>query len=169
MNIVTILMMPAKLPTPDRLKIKILQNKGYDVIIPDYDVCNKILLSESNYFLDVFMWPKFVNSSISLKEVIKTSLLSWFDQKKNFFFEGYWCWFKFNNLGLALSMTIKFYTNVAKRLKLKLRMFWELIRTFVEVTGKKLVRGTFLSSPHPPLSILIRVKNKQTRSFDADQ
>ena len=169
MNIVTILMMPAKLPTPDRLKIKILQNKGYDVIIPDYDVCNKILLSESNYFLDVFMWPKFVNSSISLKEVIKTSLLSWFDQKKNFFFEGYWCWFKFNNLGLALSMTIKFYTNVAKRLKLKLRMFWELIRTFVEVTGKKLVRGTFLLSPHPPLSILIRVKNKQTRSFDADQ
>ena len=54
MNVITILMMPAKLPTPDRLKIKILQNKGYDVIFTAY-VCNKILLSESNYFFDVVM------------------------------------------------------------------------------------------------------------------
>ena len=88
MNIVTILMMPAKLPTPDRLKIKILQNKGYDVIIPDYDVCNKILLSESNYFLDVFMWPKFVNSSISLKEVIKTHFYHDLTRKNFFFLRG---------------------------------------------------------------------------------
>ena len=49
-----------------------------------------------------------------------------------------WSWLKFNNLGLALAMVLKFYTSVAKGLKLKVRKFWELIPTFVEVTGEKL-------------------------------
>ena len=31
-------MMSAKLATPDFLKIKVFQNKGYEVIIPVYDV-----------------------------------------------------------------------------------------------------------------------------------
>ena len=35
---VKILIMSAKLGTPAFLKIKIFQNKGYDVIITDYDV-----------------------------------------------------------------------------------------------------------------------------------
>ena len=35
-------------------------------------------------------------------------------------------------------MTLKFYANVAKGLKLKVRKFWWLIPTFVEVTGEKL-------------------------------
>ena len=48
-NMFTILMMPAKLATPDLLEIKIFQNKSYDVIIPDYDITNKVLSSESNY------------------------------------------------------------------------------------------------------------------------
>ena len=66
--------------------------------------------------------------------------------KKTAFFEG--CsWFKFNNLGLALSTNLKFYASLSKGLKLKVKMFWELILTFVEVTGEKLVRGTFLPSP----------------------
>ena len=51
----TILMMSAKLATPGLLKIKIFQNKGYDVIIPDYDVTNKILSRDSNYIVDVVM------------------------------------------------------------------------------------------------------------------
>ena len=37
----TILMMSAKLATPGLLKIKIFWNKGYDVIILDYDTTNK--------------------------------------------------------------------------------------------------------------------------------
>ena len=45
-NMVTILMMSAKLATPSLLKIEIFQNKGYDVIILDYDITNKILLHE---------------------------------------------------------------------------------------------------------------------------
>ena len=40
----------------------------------------------------------------------------------------------FNNLGQALVMDLKFYTSVAKGLKLKVRKFWLLIPTFVEVT-----------------------------------
>ena len=52
---VTILMMSAKLPTPDLVKIKTFRNKGYDIIIPDYDVTNKILSRESNYIVDVVM------------------------------------------------------------------------------------------------------------------
>ena len=35
---------------------------------------------------------------------------------KNSFFEE-WCGFKFNNLGLSLAISLKFYTSVAKGLK----------------------------------------------------
>ena len=52
---VTILMMSEKLATPGLLKIKKLQSKGYDVMIPDYDVTSKILSRESNYIVDVVM------------------------------------------------------------------------------------------------------------------
>ena len=54
-------------------------------------------------------------------------------------------WFKFNNLELALGMALKFNTNVAERLKLKVRNFWELIPIFVEVIREKLVGGLFLN------------------------
>ena len=53
--------------------------------------------------------------------------------RKNTFFEG-WTRLKVNNQGLALGMALKFYTNVAKGLELKVRTFWGLILTFVEVT-----------------------------------
>ena len=68
-------MMSAKLATPGLLKIKIFQNKGYDVIIPNHDVTNKILLRDSNYIVDVIMWPKIGNSSISMREVKIMSIL----------------------------------------------------------------------------------------------
>ena len=41
----------------------------------DYDVTNKILSCESNYVVDVAMWPNFGNSSVSMREVITTSIL----------------------------------------------------------------------------------------------
>ena len=40
-------------------------------------------------------------------------------------------------------MASKFYTSVAKVLKLKVRKFWGLISAFVEVTGEKLLGGLF--------------------------
>ena len=41
-------------------------------------------------------------------------------------------------------MAFKFYTSVAKGLKLKVRKFCGLIPTFVVVTGEKLVVGLLL-------------------------
>ena len=41
-----------------------------------------------------------------------------------------------NILGLALGIALKFYTSVAKRLKLKMRKFWRLIPTFVKKRDK---------------------------------
>ena len=77
--------------------------------------------------------------------------------RKTTFFEG-WSWFKFNNLGLAQVKALKFYTSVAKGLKLK--KFWSLILTFVEVTGAKLVGGrSFCPALLPP--ILNRVNMRQ--------
>ena len=140
-------MMSAKLATPEILKIQIFWNKGYDVIASVHDVTNNILSRDSNYIVDVVMWLKFGNSSLSMREVIITSVLKGFDQKKRFF-EG-WSWFKFNNLRLALGKNLKFYTSLAKGLKLKVRKFWGLILSFVEVKGEKLLReGSFC----PPLT-----------------
>ena len=68
-------MMSAKKATSGLLKITVFWNKDYDVIIPVNDVTNKILSRDSNYVVDVFMWPKFGNSSISVGEVIITSIL----------------------------------------------------------------------------------------------
>ena len=50
-------------------------NKGYDVTIPVDNVTNKILSLDSNYIVDVFMWPKFGNCNSSMREVIETSIL----------------------------------------------------------------------------------------------
>ena len=68
-------MMSPKMATPGLLKITVFWNKGYDVIIPVDDTTNKILSRDSNYIVDVFMWPKLGNCSISMREVITTSIL----------------------------------------------------------------------------------------------
>ena len=68
-------MMSAKLATPGLLKIKIFQNKIYDVIITNYDVTSKILSLDSNCIVDVLMWPKLGNSRIFMRKVIIISIL----------------------------------------------------------------------------------------------
>ena len=50
---------------------------------------------------------------------------------------------KFNNLGLALGMTLKFYKNVGKGLKLKVRKFLVLMPKLTEVTEEILVGWPF--------------------------
>ena len=67
--------MSAKLATPGFLKVKIFQNKGYDVTFLDFNVTSKILSRDSNYIIDVFIWTKFGNYSISIREVIITTTL----------------------------------------------------------------------------------------------
>ena len=74
-NIVTILMMSAKIATLGLLKIEVFWNKGYDAIISIHDVTNSILLLDSNYIVDLVMWPMFGKSSTSMKEVIIASIL----------------------------------------------------------------------------------------------
>ena len=51
----TVLMMSAKITTPDHLKIRVFRNNGYDVIIFVHDVAIKILSRDSNYIIDVVM------------------------------------------------------------------------------------------------------------------
>ena len=63
------------------------------------------------------MRPNFDYPSIFMRQVIIAQILYGFDQK-NRFFEG-WSWFKFNNLRLVLGKALKFYSGMAKGLKLK--------------------------------------------------
>ena len=98
-----------------------------------------ILSQDSNYIADVVMCPKFCNSSNYMREVIIISILERFDQKKHFFPRI--VWLMVNDLGLTLGMGLKFYTDVAEVLKLKVRKFWGLILRFVEVPEEKLIKG----------------------------
>ena len=68
-------MMPAKMSTPGFLKIKVFWNKGYDVIVYVFDITNKILSRVLNYIVELVMCRKFINSSISMREVIIISIL----------------------------------------------------------------------------------------------
>ena len=56
--------------------------------------------------------------------------------------------------GLTLSIALKFYASVAKGLKLKVKRFWGIIATFVEVTGETMAGGPFCAplplNPHHP-------------------
>ena len=74
-NMVTILVMSAKMATLGLLKLKVFWSNSYGVIVFAYDVTNKNLSRESNYTENVVMRPKLGNSSISMKEVIITSTL----------------------------------------------------------------------------------------------
>ena len=75
LNVFLIFMMSAKMATLGLLKIKVFWNKGYGVIIHVHDVINQVLSRDSNCIGDVVMWPKFGNSSIYTREVIRTLML----------------------------------------------------------------------------------------------
>ena len=74
-NMVTTLVISAKMAALGLLKIKVFWNKGYRVITAVHDVTCKVLSRDSTYIVDVVMWPKFGNSSISMREVFITSIL----------------------------------------------------------------------------------------------
>ena len=122
----------------------------YDVSKNDYfrlsvhDVTNNILTCHSNYVVVLVMWPKFGNSSISVREAIMTSILYGFDQKFRSILVWPWNLYQFGKRVKTIN------TSVVKGLKLKVRKFSGLILTFVEVTGEKLVGGPFCPT-HPHL------------------
>ena len=68
-------MKSAKMTTPDFLEMTAFWNKCYDVMVYAGDAMNKLLSRDSYYTSDVFMWPKFGNCSIYMREVIITSIL----------------------------------------------------------------------------------------------
>ena len=139
---------------PGLLKITVFWNKGYDVVIPVDDVNNKILSRDPHYIVQCSCHQNLVTLAFLWE---KLSQLQFYKDltRKTTFFEG-WSWFKFNNLGLALGTNLNFYTSLAKGLKLKVKKFWGLISTFVEVRGEKLV--AFLTPPPPPPSSWIGLK-----------
>ena len=51
----------SKMATLGLLKIKAFRNKGYDVISSVYNFMNKNLSRNSNFIVDLVMWPKFGN------------------------------------------------------------------------------------------------------------
>ena len=61
--------------TQDLLKIKVFWSKAYNAIISAHDVTSKILARDSNYVVDLVIWPKFVSPIISMNEVIITRAL----------------------------------------------------------------------------------------------
>ena len=69
---IAILMMSANIATVGLLKIKdevkVMTFLSMTVIFV-YDVTNEILSRESNYIVDVIIWPKLGNSSISIKKL----------------------------------------------------------------------------------------------------
>ena len=71
-----------------------------------------------------FLWEKLSQSQFYKDLIRKIALL-----------EGS-SWFRFQILGMALGMNLKFYTSVAKGLKVNVGKFWGLVPTFVEVTGE---------------------------------
>ena len=68
-------MISAKMAAPGFPKITVSWNKCYDGIFPVDDITIKILWRDSNYIVDLFMWPKFGNFRISMREVNTTSIL----------------------------------------------------------------------------------------------
>ena len=106
-NMVTVLMVLAKIATLGLFKIKIFWNKVYEVIISVHSVINK------KYQVTQIipqMWScnqtLVTLASTSMRDVIITSILYRFDQKKHFL-QG-WSWFKSNDMGLALGMALEF-------------------------------------------------------------
>ena len=71
---VKILMISAKMATLVLFKIKVFWNKDYDVVIYVYDATNNVI-TNSNYIVYVFLWPKFSSSSMSMREVTRNSIL----------------------------------------------------------------------------------------------
>ena len=121
--------------------------KGYDVIILVHNVTNKILLCDSIYTVDMVMWPEIGNFSIAMIEVIFNFIK--IGPEKPLFWGVVLVQVQYFGR-LALGISLKFYTIMAKGLKLKVRKILGLIFAFVELTGEKLIVRLFA---HPPSQI----------------
>ena len=76
-------MVPGKLATLGLLEIKVFWNKDYDSTISVHDATHKILWCDSNYIVDMVMWPKSGNWKISMREVMTTSIYKDFTKRNH--------------------------------------------------------------------------------------
>ena len=102
---VTIFMISAKKTSLSSLRVKLFWSKGNVVIISVYSVINKILSNyiDSNYILNVAMWPEFGNSSTSIIPSLDSISIIFnrfysFSFSSNFIFIVliFWCFTKFS-------------------------------------------------------------------------
>ena len=144
-------MMSAKMATPALLERKVFWNKDYYVIYYVYGVNNEILSYDSNYIMDVVMWPKFGNSSICTREVITTSILQGFDQKNRFLWGV--ALVQVQQFGTGTRYKLEILHQSVKKVKTKSQKFWGansyVCRSYRGKTGRG---GLFAPPPPPPTS-----------------
>ena len=68
-NMITILIMPTKLVTPDFLEMKVFWNRVYDVITYVSDISNKISSCDLIYIVDMGMWQRGGFREVALLQV----------------------------------------------------------------------------------------------------
>ena len=73
---VAILSMSAKSVILGLPKIIVFWNKKYDVLTSVFNEAKQSLSYDSNFIVDVVMWPKFVNSRISIGEIIYLTFIT---------------------------------------------------------------------------------------------
>ena len=124
------------------IKTKVFWNKVYDVMISVRDVTNESLAHDSNYIVDVVMWLKRGNYSISMREVIITQFYNFISiwPEKSLFLRVDLDW---SSIIWDSSFIIWDWHSI--RTWNFTSVFWGLVPTFLEVTGEKLVGRTFPS------------------------
>ena len=145
--------------TPGLLKVTVFWNKVYDVIISVDDVTDKILSCDLNYIVDLFMWPKFGNSSISVREVITTSILQGFEQKSCFFWRAVLVqvqWF-----GTGTRYKLEIWHQCGKRVKTKSQKVFgaNVCRSYSGKAGRGGGAGVILSSNLSNIAALFPLRN----------
>ena len=91
------------------------------------------------------MWPKFGNSSISMRILHNLNFITIWLEKPIFLRSALG-----SSLGIAPGMGLKFYNSVARELKLIVRRFWGQTPAFQEVTREKMAGEGFGFLPTYP-------------------
>ena len=116
-NMVTTLMMSANMATPGLLKIKFFWNKGYDVIMSVHDVTNKILSRNSNYIVDMVMWPKWTLATCLLHEYDMLHKFYWLLSPNDVFYLSFYITIFIKSPYFSLYIYIYIFFKIRKTIK----------------------------------------------------
>ena len=104
----------------------------------------KFLPRDSNQLVDMVMWPKLDNSSISLRQVIITLNFVRIWPEKTYFWGVILV--QVQLFGAGTSYGLKILHQFGKRIKTGSQKVFRATLTLIDVTEEKLEEGTFLSS-----------------------